>query len=99
MTTIQIKSKPAAAPAERPALPDLDDNAAVKAYLRFLFRERGEAIGWFNSKGDLSKRGQDEALSWFIGVHCGLEMAGAKGLGPWVWLASVRGVQDLLERE
>jgi len=60
------------------------------------FNERANALGWRNAKGKLTKKGADEAMSWLVGVHVGLELAHHEGIGTLVWIASVRGVDEVL---
>lgn len=70
-----------------------DDWQALRRKLRELYEERLAARVWpTNSKGGLTKAGSAQAFDWLLGIHVGLTLSGSEaGLGPLVWLASVRG--------
>jgi hypothetical protein len=73
-----------------------DDWQALRREVRRLFEERRDAGVWPKNKdGNLSKAGSGMAFDWLLGIHVGLTLSGNEaGLGPLVFLASVRGVED-----
>ena len=57
---------------------------------------RGQAQGWFKD-GKLTRTGEKAALEYMIGwAQREVEISGT--LPPVVWVASVRGVQEFLEK-
>lgn len=72
------------------------DFGDLKARLRKSYVERRDGLGWLGKNGKLTKRGADEAMSWIVGVHVGLQEAGHGGIGVLVWLSSARTVEDVL---
>lgn len=66
----------------------------VKTY----FKERRAIGAWPTKKtGKLTKAGDAKAFEWLLGIHVGLTLSGDEhGLGPAVFMASVRGVEDTL---
>jgi hypothetical protein len=73
-----------------------NDFQALRRELRRLYEERRDNGIWpRNAKGELTKAGSAQAFDWLLGVHVGLTLSGDEaGLGPLVFLAAVRGVED-----
>jgi hypothetical protein len=84
-------------PAEPPVAVDeikrFDD---LKQHLANTVRERAEALGWYKRDGGFTKQGLDEGLSYLIGAHTALTWLGEAGIGNLIFVASVRGVDEVL---
>lgn len=68
----------------------------LRREVRRLYEERRDAGVWDKkADGTLTRKGADQAFDWLLGIHVGLTLSGdGGGLGPLVFLASVRGVED-----
>jgi hypothetical protein len=73
-----------------------NDWQALRREVRRLYEDRLAANVWPRTKsGKLTKAGDAQAFDWLLGIHVGLTLSGDEaGLGPLVFLASVRGVED-----
>ena len=73
-----------------------DDWQALRRKLRELFEERRDAGIWPRKKdGSFTAEGERMAYGWLVGVHAGLILSGSEnGLGPLVWIGSIRGADD-----
>jgi hypothetical protein len=67
-----------------------------KDHLANAIRERAEALGWYKRDGGFTKQGLDEGLSYLIGAHTALTWLGEAGIGNLIFVASVRGVDEVL---
>ena len=69
----------------------------LRREVRRLYEERRDCGVWPKTKdGKLTKHGSVQAFDWLLGIHVGLTLSGdAAGLGPVVFMASIRGVEDV----
>lgn len=71
----------------------------IRAAVLASMTDRAVALGWYGRDGrKLTKKGEDEALSYLVGVARGFELAehpAANWLASLVFLASLRGAMSI----
>lgn len=72
--------------------------AELKRHCADQLRDRAKAQGWYGKNDRLTKTGEKLALEFLIGWAV-RDTAEGGHLPPFVWIASVRGVQDFLDSE
>lgn len=70
------------------------------AALRASYKERRAANIWPTKRGgSLTKAGADAAFDWLVGASDALSAVGYKGLGGWLFVAMVRGPDEVMLKE